>query len=86
MVEGWISADYVNAINVLQVSASALNVRPNANTNNSPIGSLPNGTIVTGVLDSNNKLVTSREWYKIYYNNTEAWISSGSNHQYIQVR
>jgi len=84
--EGWISADYVKALNVLYISASGLNVRPNPTTDNNPVGTIANGTFVTGVLDSNNNLVTTGVWYKVYFNNTEAWVSSGSNHQYIEIK
>ncbi len=84
--EGWISADYVKALNVLYISASGLNVRPNPTTDNNPLGTIANGTFVTGVLDSNNILVTTGVWYKVYFNNTEAWVSSGSNHQYIEIK
>ncbi|MBM7539759.1 SH3 domain-containing protein, partial [Amphibacillus cookii] len=84
--EGWISEQYVNALNVLQITATSLNVRSGPSTSNTIVGNLNNGNVVRGVLDSNDNLVTSNGWYQIHFENSQAWISAGSNHQYLSIR
>ncbi|SDQ14377.1 SH3 domain-containing protein [Virgibacillus salinus] len=79
---GWVHGDYVNLLNLLEVTATDLNVRPKPNTSNDPIGQIEDsGTLIAGVLNDN-KMVKQKAdgyvWYKIYYNGQVAWVSSGS--------
>lgn len=84
---GWVTEDYVKLKNVMLVTASGLNVRNEPNTVSSKVvGSLSNGTLVTMVLDNEDLPVTFNEWYKINYNNGEYWVSSGSDHGYLEIQ
>ncbi|WP_338470687.1 SH3 domain-containing protein [Niallia sp. XMNu-256] len=75
---GWLSGDYVSLENALQITTSALNVRNQPNTTSSSIiGTIYNGEIVSGVIDSNGDFIKSGNWYKINYKNAEGWISGG---------
>ncbi|WP_229675559.1 SH3 domain-containing protein [Halolactibacillus alkaliphilus] len=83
---GWISEDFVKLSNVLQVTASSLNVRLDPSTRNPSQGRLSNGDFVLMVLDDDSKPVTHEEWYKIHYQGKELWISSGPNSNYIKIQ
>ena len=83
---GWISADYVKTINLIEVTASGLNVRQGPGTSHSTVGSVSNGRLLAGVLDSNDNLVTNNEWYQVHFNGGKYWVSSGSNHGYLKIR
>ncbi|SDK14234.1 SH3 domain-containing protein [Sediminibacillus albus] len=83
---GWVSATYIDIMNLLEVTADSLNVRTDPNTEGSPVGSLNNGTFVTGVLDNSNQLVKSGVWYQIHYNGTTRWVSGGANGEYISEK
>ncbi|WP_010648267.1 SH3 domain-containing protein [Oceanobacillus massiliensis] len=81
---GWVHSDYVNLINLLEVTATNLNVRETPN--GTKVGSVSN-ELLAAVLDSNNKIVRQNEWYKIYYNGKQAWVSGGTNGtQYIRIK
>lgn len=82
--EGWISASLVELQNLFEVTATTLNVRPSANTSNTPVGQLRRSQYVSGVLTSNGNLRRSGEWYNIYYNNSTYWVSSGNNGQLLK--
>ncbi|GEM05801.1 hypothetical protein HMI01_27890 [Halolactibacillus miurensis] len=83
---GWVTEDYIKLKNVAQVTASGLNVRENPTTSSKVVGSLSNGSLVTMVLKEDDSPVTLNEWYKINYNNSEYWISSGTNHSYLKIQ
>ena len=90
---GWVndgtefSKTYVNLLNLLEVTASALNVRstPDSSVNNNILGSpLPKGKLVAAVLDENNNVIRHNQWYQIYYNDGKAWVSGGVDGAYIK--
>ncbi|WP_431804130.1 SH3 domain-containing protein [Halobacillus andaensis] len=80
---GWVSSEFIKLLNLLEVTASDLNVRTGSSINHQSIGKLQNNNYVAGVLNNNNEIVTDNEWYKIYYEGSEAWSSSGSNNNYL---
>ncbi len=84
--EGWVHADYLDVKNLLEVTATSLNVRTDPSTTGSPVGGLSQGTLIAGVTDSNGNLVRSNEWYKIHYGDTTRWVSGGTNGEYISER
>ncbi|WP_330949195.1 SH3 domain-containing protein [Virgibacillus sp. MG-45] len=82
---GWAHGDFIKLLNLLEVTATGLYVRDTP-VNGAQLGQLSN-QLVAGVLDSNNKVIRQNEWYKIYYNNKEAWISGGKNGtEFVKVR
>ncbi|MFL0505297.1 SH3 domain-containing protein [Ureibacillus sp. 179-F W5.1 NHS] len=83
---GYVSNEYVTVLNLIQVTVDGLRIRTEASTNGNTVGTVSSGQYVAGVLDNNNKLITSNEWYQIYYNNAKYWISSGEeNDPYLKV-
>src|SRR5699024_6829244 len=64
---GWISSSYVDVVNMLEITASGLNVRKGAGTNHGSVGQVSNGNLVRAVVNSKNEFVTSNGWYQIYY-------------------
>ncbi|WP_234987489.1 SH3 domain-containing protein [Halolactibacillus halophilus] len=83
---GWISEDFVKLSNVIQVTASSLNVRLDPSTSKASQGKLNNGDIVLMVLDDDSKPVTHEEWYKIHYQEKELWVSSGPDNNYLKIQ
>ncbi|WP_062108548.1 SH3 domain-containing protein [Bacillus niameyensis] len=89
---GWVHSDYVKLLNLLEVTASSLNIRAETNTINNPIGSLKYGERVAGTLDAEDQLITTKTtdahlWYLIRVNGKDAWISGGMNGtQYIRIK
>lgn len=81
---GWIHDSLVGVENVLKINATALNVRKSPSANAEILGQLSNGSYIIGV-KNHNDFVRQAEWYKVSYNGTEAWISSGPNHSYISI-
>lgn len=81
---GWVHSSYVDLLNLLEVTVTDLNVRE---TPNGKVMGSVSKELIAAVLDKNNNIVRDKEWYKIYYNNKEAWISGGTNGtQYIKVK
>ncbi|GGF31064.1 hypothetical protein GCM10010954_32790 [Halobacillus andaensis] len=80
---GWVSGEFLKLLNLLEITVSDLNVRTGPSINNQSIGKLQNEDYVAGVLDSDDQIVTDNEWYKLYYDGSEAWSSSGTNNNYI---
>ncbi|WP_164667634.1 SH3 domain-containing protein [Virgibacillus doumboii] len=78
---GWVHGDYVEIQNLLQITATNLNVRetPGGNT----LGQVSN-IFMKAVIDNNNNYVTNNEWYQVYYNGKKAWVSDGKDGSYIQ--
>ncbi|WP_153463446.1 SH3 domain-containing protein [Sediminibacillus terrae] len=83
---GWVSSSYVDLLNLLEVTASSLNVRTEPSTNGGLVGGLSNGTLVAGMLDSNNHLSKNGVWYQIDYNGSARWVSGGNNGEYISEK
>lgn len=89
---GWVSSNYVDLINLLEVKVSnKLNVRNGAGTANANIGSFTNGALIVAVVNENNELVTKSAdghiWYQIYYKDGTAWISGGKDGtEYITIK
>ncbi len=80
---GWVSNNYVNLLNLIQVTATGLNVRESPN---GIIKGVVSNELITGVLNENNQLIQEEEWYKIYYNDQENWISGGKGgNQYLTI-
>ncbi len=75
---GWLHGNYINLLNLLDITATYLNVRSEPNTNNEPLGQIST-TSVAGVLNSKDNLVKQNDWYQIHYNGKKAWISSNNN-------
>ncbi|RYG72921.1 hypothetical protein EU245_08230 [Lentibacillus lipolyticus] len=72
---GWVSGDFLGKPDPLKVVdiTSSLNVRPEPNKDNKPIGSLKNGEVVRGAVDNDGDHVIENGYYKIVYNGKEAW-------------
>ncbi|QTN00811.1 SH3 domain-containing protein [Sediminibacillus dalangtanensis] len=83
---GWVSSSYVDLLNLLEVTASSLNVRTEPSTNGSPVGGLRNGTLVAGMLDKSDHLVKDGVWYQIDYNGSAHWVSGGNDGGYISEK
>ncbi|WP_082233330.1 SH3 domain-containing protein [Halobacillus massiliensis] len=81
--KGWVSGDYIDSLNLLEVKVSNLNVRSGASVSYAPVGSIQTGDLVAGVLDNRNNLIKNKEWYQIHFNGSTAWSSSGINNNYI---
>lgn len=90
---GWVNdgteygETYLELLNLLEVTASALNVRsePDSTRENKVGPPLQQYTLVAAVLDDNNKVVRHNQWYQIYYNGGTAWVSAGLNGTYLKV-
>src|SRR5690606_30245007 len=83
---GWVSGDYIDLLNLLEVKVSDLRVRKGPSTSTEVLGMVGN-ELLAGVLDSNDKIIRDKEWYKVYYNGTQAWVSGGQNGtEYIRAR
>ncbi|MCM3727694.1 SH3 domain-containing protein [Neobacillus cucumis] len=88
---GWISANYVNVNNLLQVqniqSGGKLNIR--STPGGTIIGNLDNGTYLRAVLDSTNNYVKDSTglWYQVYVpsSNTMAWVGIGSENYIAEI-
>ncbi|WP_194842064.1 peptidoglycan-binding protein [Gracilibacillus salitolerans] len=80
---GWVHGDYVTVKNLIEVTASGLNVR--TSPNGSLVGQVNRGQHLVGILDSNARLITDNEWYHIKYNGANRWVSSGSSGQYLKI-
>jgi mannosyl-glycoprotein endo-beta-N-acetylglucosaminidase len=82
---GWVHRDYVNILNLLEVTVSTLNVRDTPSTSGAKVGQIGN-QYVAAVLDNNDSITMVDEWYQIYYNNNTYWISGGANAtEYVRV-
>ncbi|MGY0691297.1 SH3 domain-containing protein [Virgibacillus sp. FSP13] len=81
---GWVHGDFVDFINLLEVTATNLNVRqsPNGDT----LGQVSK-TLLAAVLDKKNNISRNDEWYQVYYKGKKAWVSGGKNGtEYITVK
>lgn len=83
--KGWVSGNYFTVLNLLEVKVSALFVRDQP-SGSEEIGILYRGNLISGILDSSNKLVKNGDWYQINYLNTKRWISGGSNNSYVEEK
>lgn len=83
---GWVSATYIDVLNLLEVKTDGLNIREKASTSGKSVGTVNKGTLLVGQLDSKNKLVMSNEWYKITYKGKTAWVSGSKSGSYISVK
>lgn len=87
---GWVSSEFVDLQNLLEVTVSSLNVRAEARASSATVGSVKNGDLLTAVLSGNKAIQQSSEghiWYQISYNGQTAWISGGVNGtEYIKVK
>ena len=82
---GYASSEYIDLLNLLEVTVSGLNIRENPSTSAKILGSVSK-IYLAGVLDSKDKLTTSNEWYMVYYNGKQAWVSGGKDGtEYIKV-
>ena len=64
-------------IKLARLGGGNLNIRPSSNTNQSPVGTVPDGACLK-VLDkttSGQDVKGNTTWYKITYNNNTGWIS-----------
>ncbi|WP_368503240.1 cell wall-binding repeat-containing protein [Alkalihalophilus sp. As8PL] len=72
---GWISGDYLDVVNLLQVSttSSNLNVRSQANSSSSTIGSVANHAYLAGGLNGRS-IIKNGSWYQINHNGRAGWV------------
>lgn len=83
--KGWAHRDYVDVLNLLEVTVSDLRVRETP-VNGTIIGKVGN-QYVAAVLDNQKNIVMMDEWYQIYYQGKTYWISGGKNAtEYVTVR
>lgn len=81
---GWVHGDYVDFLNLLEVTVNKLNVRE---TPNGTLKSQIDKQLVAGVLDKDNNLIRQDEWYNIYHGNNKYWISGGKDAtEYVTVK
>ena len=74
---GDVHAQACDYIKLARLGGGNLNIRPSSNTNQSPVGTVPDGTCLK-VLDkttSGQDVKGNTTWYKITYNNNTGWIS-----------
>ncbi|MBS4218958.1 SH3 domain-containing protein [Bacillus sp. FJAT-49711] len=84
-ITGWVHGEYVDLLNLLEVTAKNLNVRPTPGSTTS--NGMVSNEFLAGVLDKNNKIITKDEWYQVIYKGKEAWVSGGKNGtEFIKVR
>lgn len=89
--DGWISADYVDVINLLQVRniESGSELRTRTAPGGTVIGGLANGTFIRAVVDENNNYVKDSTglWYSIYIPdiNAIAWVGVGSGDYIAEI-
>jgi mannosyl-glycoprotein endo-beta-N-acetylglucosaminidase len=80
--DGWVSKSYVTYQNLFTVTTSTsptLNVRKEPKTSSDRVGQVNKGQYIT-VMMSNGSLITSNNWYQIYYNDAsdgtkQGWVS-----------
>ncbi len=75
---GWVYGQFLDIQNLLQVTASTLNIRQDPSTTNAPITpALSNGQYVEAVLGTDGQPVMSNGWYQIQVPNTTqtGWVS-----------
>lgn len=86
---GWASAEYIELQNLLEVTASNLNIRKGASTSYESLGKVGPGDYLAAKLVNGKLNTTSSDdhiWYEITYNGSTAWISGGKNGtEYIKV-
>ncbi|WP_230200226.1 SH3 domain-containing protein [Bacillus niameyensis] len=88
---GYVHSDYVKPLNLLEVTATNINVRKDAGTAYDAVGSVKNADKLAAVLDAKNNIQTKSAnghiWYYIYFNGEKAWVSGGKNGtEYIKVK
>ncbi|CAM4163482.1 SH3 domain-containing protein [Lederbergia lenta] len=88
---GWVHSSYVDLLNLLEVTATSVNVRDGAGTSFKSVGSVTSRNLISAQLDAKNNLITKTAnghvWYQINFNNNQAWVSGGKNGtEYIKIR
>ncbi|WP_156290926.1 SH3 domain-containing protein [Oceanobacillus salinisoli] len=87
---GWVHSDFVNVQNLLEVTATDLNIRTGAGTSYDSIGKVNTGELLAAIMvdgEINTKAANNHIWYQIIFNNEEAWVSGGTNGtEYIKVK
>jgi len=84
--QGYVSNEYVTLLNLIEVTIPVLNVRTEPVVKDSTKFGSVGYEYVAGVLDSNNNLVRSNEWYQIHYSNGKYWISGGlDGTEYVNI-
>jgi beta-N-acetylglucosaminidase len=83
---GYVHSPYIDILNLLEAK-TAINVRPEPNTSKDRIGSVSKGASLAAVLDKDDKIIRSKEWYQVYFNGKTAWVSGGKGGtEYINVK
>src|SRR5690606_33395668 len=81
---GYAHSSYVDLLNLLEVTATNLNVR--TTPNGTSLGKVSN-VLLAAVLNNNNQIIRQNEWYNVSYNGKQAWISGGKDGtEFIKVR
>lgn len=76
---GWISGDYVNLLNLLEVTVNSLAIRPTPDTTQQEYGRANAGKLLAGKINNNNEQIMNGEWYQVTFEGKIAWISGGKN-------
>ncbi|MCT2535295.1 PA14 domain-containing protein, partial [Aquibacillus koreensis] len=73
--EGWVAKEYVNVLNLIEITTDGLRVRSNTDTTtlDNVIGNLNTGNLVS-VVTKNGQLETKGSWYQINYGNKQGWV------------
>jgi beta-N-acetylglucosaminidase/uncharacterized protein YraI len=71
----WVSSGFINTNNLIQTTATSLNVRSGPGPSHSSVGSLEYGSYARAIMNGNN-YTTSGGWYNIHFNgNNNRWVS-----------
>lgn len=74
---GWVNGAYFTIKNLLQVEASALNIRKDATTSSTILETVPDKTYLKIVLDSSGNPIKKNEWYQVYTSKNQKGYVSG---------
>lgn len=85
--KGWVSIGgsqkFVKLLNMLEVTATNLNVRKSPNSDGEKTGQVSN-EYIRAVIDKEGNYTTKDEWYQVWYNGQKSWVSDGKDGNFIR--